>query len=82
MFTLYSDAELATLIAQVKAAIPKVLSGQRVKIGESEYDRTSLEALEAFGAKLGREYARRTGTAKPRLVTVRMPRRGGSWRLF
>lgn len=73
MFSLYTDAELATLSAQIKAAIPKVLRGQRVRIGDSEYDRTTLESLKAFGDGLAREISRRQGTASR--ITTLVPRR-------
>jgi len=81
MFTLYSDDELLTLIGQVKAAIPKVLAGQRVKIDNSEYERSTLDALKSFATALAREDARRKGTS-PRLVTVRTPRDPGRRRPF
>jgi len=81
MFTLYSDAELQTLISQVKAAIPKVLAGQRVKIDNSEYERSTLDVLKAFATALAREVARRSGKA-PRLVTVRTPSGHGPRRPF
>jgi hypothetical protein len=74
-FALYSDAELETLISQFKAALPKAMAGQRVRVGDSEYDRATIESLKVFGDALAREKARRAG-AGSRLTTVR-PRRSG-----
>jgi len=73
MFSLYSDTELDALIAQFKAALPKAMAGQRVHVGDSEFDRSSLESLKAFGDALARERSRRTGTASR--VTVCGPHR-------
>ncbi|MGE4536658.1 MAG: hypothetical protein AB7D37_06240 [Desulfovibrio sp.] len=78
LFALYDDAELETLVSQVKAAIPLVLAGQRVKIGETEYDYNSLDALESFGSRLAREKAARSGGSSR--FTVLRPRRPDAWR--
>ena len=78
LFSLYADDELAALIAQVKAAVPAVLAGQRVKVGDSEFDRATLADLEAFGAGLGRERAARE-RGNSRLIAVRK-RRPDAWR--
>lgn len=78
LFALYDDAELETLISQVKDAIPDVLGGQRVKIGDTEYDFNTLDALKKFGAELARERASRAGTTS-RITTLR-PRRPDAWR--
>ncbi|EFL53091.1 hypothetical protein DesfrDRAFT_0139 [Solidesulfovibrio fructosivorans JJ]] len=78
LFSLYDDAELETLISQIKAAIPKVLAGQRVKIDDTEYDYNTLDALESFGTGLAREKAARSGTSSR--VTVLRPRRPDAWR--
>ncbi len=79
MFRLYTDAELDALIAQFKAALPKVLSGQRVKIGDSEFDRASLDSLKSFGDALARERDRRSGRGS-RVTVCRPVRPSGSGR--
>ncbi|MDQ7832056.1 MAG: hypothetical protein RDU30_10000 [Desulfovibrionaceae bacterium] len=76
MFALYTDTELAELIAQVKAAVPRVLRGQRVTIGGDSFDRTSLVDLKSFGDALAREQASRTGVAS-RTISLIPTRPGG-----
>ncbi|MGE4536316.1 MAG: hypothetical protein AB7D37_04490 [Desulfovibrio sp.] len=78
LFSLYDDAELETLISQIKAAIPKVLAGQRVKVADTEYDYNTLDTLESFGTGLAREKAARSGASSR--VTVLRPRRPDAWR--
>ncbi|NDY56667.1 hypothetical protein G3N56_07910 [Desulfovibrio sulfodismutans] len=74
MFALYSDADLADLIAEIKAAVPKVVRGQRVTIGNDSFDRTTLNDLYAFGSALAREKAFREGRSR---TTSLIPSRPG-----
>lgn len=73
LLTLYTDAELDDLVAQVKAAIPKVFRGQIVRVADHEWTPATLAELQTFGDALGRESAARSGSAA-RVVTCR-PRR-------
>jgi hypothetical protein len=61
MFSLFTDAELADLITQYKAALPKALAGQLTRVGDTEFAPNDMAAFKAFGDALAQEQNRRAG---------------------